>query len=102
MSYLRASSAFLTAIAAAAGNGVQLLNPNGENVGLRLVPPNPPADRQPGAVAGSSAAIAAMMNSGAQTITAPAGYGSCWLEVPGTWLRALFAATGVSPPPENL
>jgi hypothetical protein len=53
--YLRATSAFLSAIAAAAGNGVQPLNSNGENTGLRLVLPNPPADRQPGTVPGGSA-----------------------------------------------
>jgi hypothetical protein len=102
MSYLRATSAFLTAIAAFAGNGVQLVNPGNENTGLRLVLPSAPADRQPAIVPGSSATIAGLINAGAQTITAPAGYGFCWLQVPGTWLKALFAGTGVQPPSDNL
>jgi hypothetical protein len=108
MTALRMTSAALTTLTGGIGTKFldpAILNPSpGEashSGGLRLVGTQPPADRQLGIVPGNSAAIGALINTGAQSIAVPATFGPAWLQIPPQWVNALFAGTGVTPPTDG-
>lgn len=91
MTQLKAPAAALTALVngVAAGTLVstgQLVGGGGNAGGLRLVTYKGFQDAQPAELVASNAAITALINTGARTLTPPAAWPQLWLEVPSSWL----------------
>lgn len=105
MTILRASSAFLSALTAGVSAGT-LSSPqqiggitNGGNTGLRLINARGVAGGEQSEYAGTDAQIAALINTGAKTVAAPAvtGISYVWLRIPARWLPILAMQLGQGP-----
>lgn len=88
---LQAPTSFLTAVVALAANP-----PAGAALALVQVfePPTNPPVAEPPAYPGSSATIAALINTGGRSIAVPAAYAPAVLNIPSRWLPSLLAGFG--------
>jgi hypothetical protein len=95
--YLKAPTTWLAALVAGISGGSlvagQVINPGADGPstagGLRLVTAYIPGGNNPTSYVASNSTLAALINSGARTISVPAGYGVMLLEVPAPWVQTL-------------